>query len=185
MRVLRRTKLTTSRRGPEFRGESGLFRLLWGHISINSNRRVPQVRWHYGGMRTILNLIWLFLGGIWLALAYFFVGLIMCLLIITIPFGIASFRMGVYALWPFGRAVIDKPGAGAGSAVGNVIWFLVAGIWLALTHVMTAFAQGITIIGLPVALANLKMIPIACFPFGKQIVPTESLPPNARPLHSF
>ena len=136
-------------------------------------------------MRTLLNLIWLIFGGLWLALGYFVFGLLACVLIVTIPFGVASLRMAKYALWPFGSAVVEKPGAGAGSAIGNVIWFVVAGVWLAVGHVVTALAQTITIVGIPVALANLKMIPVTCFPFGKDIVPTSSLAPGQRPLHSF
>jgi len=136
-------------------------------------------------MRTLLNLIWLVFGGLWLAIGYFVFGLLACVLIVTIPFGIASLRMAKYALWPFGSAVVEKKGAGAGSAIGNVIWFVVAGVWLAIGHVVTALAQGITIVGIPVALANLKMIPVTCFPFGKEIVPRSSLGPGQRPLHSF
>ncbi len=136
-------------------------------------------------MRLILNLIWLIFGGIWLALGYFLFGILACIFIVTIPFGVASMRMAKYALWPFGSAVVEKPNAGAGSAVGNVIWFLIAGLWLAVGHVMTAAAQAITIVGIPVALANLKMIPVSLAPFGKEIVPTTSLAPGQRPLHSF
>ena len=136
-------------------------------------------------MRAILNIVWLVLGGFWLAVGYFAAGILACILIITIPFGIASFRMAGYALWPFGRAVIAKPGAGLGSALGNVIWFVIAGVWLAVGHVTTAIAQAITIIGIPLAIANLKMIPVTCFPFGKDIVDARSLPPGARPLHSI
>ena len=136
-------------------------------------------------LRFLANLIWLVFGGIWLAIGYFIAGIIACIFIVTIPFGIASFRMAKYALWPFGSAVIEKPNAGAGSAIGNLIWFCVAGVWLAIGHVTTALAQAITIVGIPVALANLKMIPVTCFPFGKEIVPTSSLLPGQRPLHSF
>ena len=121
-------------------------------------------------MRTLLNLIWLIFGGLWLALGYVLAGIIACVLIVTIPFGVASFRMAGYALWPFGRSVIDKPGAGVGSTLGNVIWFVVAGVWLAIGHLTTAAAQAITIVGIPLAIANVKMIPVTCFPFGKQIV---------------
>ena len=124
-------------------------------------------------MRLLLNVIWLVFGGIWLALAYFILGAIACIFIVTIPWGIASFRMASYALWPFGRTVVAKPGAGAGSAIGNVIWFLVAGVWLAIAHVGTAIAQAVTIIGIPLAIANLKMIPVTCFPLGKDIVPVD------------
>ena len=136
-------------------------------------------------MRAILNIIWLVLGGFWLAVGYYAAGVLACILIITIPFGIASFRMAGYALWPFGRAVIAKPGAGLGSALGNVIWFLIAGVWLAVGHVTTALAQAVTIVGIPLAIANLKMIPVTCFPFGKAIVDARYLPPGARPLHSI
>jgi uncharacterized membrane protein YccF (DUF307 family) len=88
-------------------------------------------------MRTLLNVLWLVLSGLWLAIAYFFVGLVLCILIITIPFGIACFRIAAFVLRPFGRAVVPKPDAGAGSVVGNVIWLFLAGIWLALGHVVT------------------------------------------------
>lgn len=136
-------------------------------------------------MRTLLNLIWFIFGGFWLALGYFLFGILACLLVVTIPFGVASFRMAKYALWPFGSAVVAKPGSGVASGLGNTIWFIVAGVWLAIGHVVTAFAQSITIVGIPVALANIKMIPVTCFPFGKEIVPTSSLAPGQRPLHSF
>jgi uncharacterized membrane protein YccF (DUF307 family) len=136
-------------------------------------------------MRAILNIIWLVFGGFWLAIGYVAAGILACIFIITIPFGIASFRMAGYALWPFGRAVIAKPGAGLGSALGNVIWFIVAGVWLAIGHVTTALAQAVTIVGIPLAIANLKMIPVTCFPFGKDIVDARYLPPGVRPLHSI
>ena len=79
-------------------------------------------------------------------------------------------RMANYALWPFGRTVVEKPGAGAMSGLSNVMWFFVAGLWLAAGHIATAAAQAVTIIGIPLAIANVKMIPVTCFPFGKEIV---------------
>lgn len=136
-------------------------------------------------MRTILNLIWLIFGGIWLAALYFIAGVVACVLIVTIPFGIASFRMARYVLWPFGKAVVQRPDAGVVSGIGNVIWFVVAGWWLALAHVATAIAQALTIIGIIDAVVNLKMIPVTCFPFGKRIVDRNSLHPGQRPLHSI
>jgi uncharacterized membrane protein YccF (DUF307 family) len=126
-------------------------------------------------MRTLLNLIWLVLAGLWLALGYVLAGILCCILIITIPFGIASFRMASYALWPFGRTVVDKPTAGAFSVIGNIIWLIVAGWWLALGHILTGVAQAITIIGIPLALANWKMVPVSLFPLGKQIVPSDRM----------
>ena len=123
-------------------------------------------------MRLILNVIWLIFGGLWLALGYFLAGILCFILIVIIPFGFAAFRIGVYALWPFGQTVVDKPGAGAGAMVGNVIWVVLCGIWLAIGHVVTAVAMAITIIGIPLAVANLKLIPVSLFPLGKEIVPT-------------
>ena len=121
-------------------------------------------------MRTLLNIIWVITGVIWLSLGYFFFGLLACVLVVTIPAGVASFRMANYALWPFGRTVVEKPGAGAMSGLSNVMWFFVAGLWLAAGHIATAAAQAVTIIGIPLAIANVKMIPVTCFPFGKEIV---------------
>lgn len=118
-------------------------------------------------MRLLLNIIWLVFAGFWLALGYAALGVIAFLLIITIPFGVASFRMANYALWPFGRTVVAKPGAGAGSVVANVIWLLIAGIPIVAGHLTTAAAQAVTIIGIPLAIANIKMIPISLFPFGE------------------
>lgn len=129
-------------------------------------------------MKALLNIIWLVFGGLWLALGYVLAGIICCVLIVTIPWGIASFRIAGYALWPFGRTVVDKPGSGAFSVLGNVIWLLFAGIWLAIGHVVTAVAQAITIIGIPLAIANLKMIPISLLPLGKDIVPSDARYPT-------
>ncbi len=134
-------------------------------------------------MRTLLNLIWLIFGGLWLALGYVLAGIVACVLIVTIPFGIASFRMASYALWPFGRTVVSKPTAGVGSAVGNVIWFIVAGVWLAIGHLTTAVAQAVTIVGIPLAIANVKMIPVTCFPLGKEIVDDRALTPGRQALY--
>lgn len=122
-------------------------------------------------MRTLLNLIWLVLCGVWMAIGYTVAGIICCLLIITIPFGLASFRIANYALWPFGRTIVRRPDAGVPSVVGNVIWCLVAGIWLAIGHVITALALAVTIIGIPLAVANLKLIPVSLTPLGRVIVP--------------
>ncbi|MGB3697644.1 MAG: YccF domain-containing protein [Gordonia sp. (in: high G+C Gram-positive bacteria)] len=123
-------------------------------------------------MKTILNVLWLVLCGLWMAIGYAVAGIICCLLIITIPFGIASFRMADYALWPFGRTVIRRPEADAASTVGNIIWIVVAGIWLAIGHLATGAALCITIIGIPLGIASFKMIPISLVPLGAQIVST-------------
>ena len=122
-------------------------------------------------MRTILNLIWLVLSGFWLFLGYVAAGVVLCILIITIPWGIASFRIGLYALWPFGRTVVAKPSSGAFSFLGNVIWVILAGWWLALAHIVSGIALCITIIGIPLGIADFKMVPISLAPLGKEIVP--------------
>ncbi|MFK0248040.1 YccF domain-containing protein [Amycolatopsis azurea] len=121
-------------------------------------------------MRLILNVIWLVLCGLWMALGYIVAGVICCILIVTIPFGLASFRIAAYALWPFGRTVVDRHDAGAASTIGNVIWFIFAGLWLAIGHVLTGVALCITIIGIPLGVANFKMIPVSLMPLGKEIV---------------
>jgi uncharacterized membrane protein YccF (DUF307 family) len=120
-----------------------------------------------------LNVVWLIFGGLWLALGYFLAGILCFILIVTIPFGFAAFRIGMYALWPFGYTVVDKPGARPGALIGNVIWVILCGIWLAIGHVLSAIAMAITIIGIPLAIANLKLIPVSLFPLGKEIVPSD------------
>lgn len=122
-------------------------------------------------MRLILNVIWLVFGGLWMALGYLVAAIVCFLLIITIPFGFASLRIASYALWPFGRTIVDKPGTGTGTLIGNVIWVLLFGIWLAIGHLVSAVAMALTIIGIPLALANLKLIPVSLVPLGKEIVP--------------
>ena len=136
-------------------------------------------------MRLILNIIWLIFGGLWLALGYLLAALICFVLIITIPFGFAALRIASYALWPFGRTIVEKPGPRPGALIGNVIWVILFGIWLAIGHVITAVAMAITIIGIPLALANLKLIPVSLVPLGKEIVPIDSALdlPSREPPH--
>lgn len=122
-------------------------------------------------MRLLLNIIWLVFSGFWLFLGYILAGIIACIFIVTIPFGLASFRIAGYVLWPFGRDVVDSGRSDVASGVGNVIWFLVAGWWLAIGHILTSVPLALTIIGLPMAWANIKLIPVTCFPFGKEVVP--------------
>jgi uncharacterized membrane protein YccF (DUF307 family) len=132
-------------------------------------------------VKAILNVIWLVLSGFWLAIGYVVAGVICCLLVVTIPWGIASFRIAGYALWPFGRTVVDNPRAGAWSVIGNLVWLVVAGWWLALGHVLTAIPQFVSIIGIPLGVANLKLIPISLLPLGKEIVPSDAIFPMYRP----
>jgi uncharacterized membrane protein YccF (DUF307 family) len=117
----------------------------------------------------------LVLSGIWLAIGYALAGIVMFILIITIPFGVQAFKLAGYSLWPFGRTVVKKPTAGAGSVVGNILWLVLAGWWLALGHIITAFFLAITLIGIPLALGNLKLVPVALWPFGREVVPMSEL----------
>ena len=121
-------------------------------------------------MRLLLNVIWLVFGGLVLAFGYAVVALVMFILIITIPFGVASARIALFCLWPFGRTIVRRPDAGAGSTIGNIIWFLLAGWWLAIGHVITGVLMCITIIGIPLGLANFKLIPVSLTPFGREII---------------
>jgi uncharacterized membrane protein YccF (DUF307 family) len=97
----------------------------------------------------------------------------MFILIITIPFGVAALRIGIFALWPFGKTVVRREDAGARSAIGNVLWFVLAGWWLILLHIVTGVLLCITIIGIPLGLANFKLIPVTFRPFGRDIVSIE------------
>ncbi|MFI7587579.1 YccF domain-containing protein [Spongisporangium articulatum] len=124
-------------------------------------------------MRLVLNLVWLVVSGFWLAVGYALAGLLMCVLVVTIPFGIASFRLANFVLWPFGRELADRPGAGAPSTIGNVLWFLLAGLWIAIAHVLAGVALCLTIIGIPFGWANLKLAAVALFPLGKEIVASD------------
>jgi len=124
-------------------------------------------------MRLILNILWFVLCGLWMAIGYAIAALICFILIITIPFGVASLRIALFALWPFGRTVVKRPGAGAGSAIGNVIWFVLCGWWLALGHIITGALLCLTIIGIPFAIANFKLIPVSLMPFGRDVVTLE------------
>ncbi|MCM3884028.1 YccF domain-containing protein [Frankia sp. R82] len=125
-------------------------------------------------MRVVLNVIWLVFCGLWLALGYLLAALVCFILIITIPFGIASLRMANFALWPFGRRLVDRPDAGDASLIGNVLWIIFAGWWLALGHLTTGIALCLTIIGIPLGLANFKLIPVSLLPLGKEIVDSDS-----------
>ena len=131
-------------------------------------------------MRLILNLIWLILCGWWMAILYFLAGIICFILIITIPFGIAAWRIANYALWPFGRSIVRRPRAGIGSLIGNIIWIILLGWELALGHLISGILLCLTIIGIPLGLANFKLIPISLIPLGVKIVPSDELYPGYR-----
>src|SRR5215475_5164990 len=125
-------------------------------------------------IRAILNVIWLVFEGFWMAIAYLIAGVLCCVLIITIPFGIASFRIAGYVLWPFGRTVERRPDAGVGSALGNILWLVLFGWWLAVGHFIAGVLLCLTVVGIPLGLASFKIIPITLLPLGARIIPVRS-----------
>ena len=140
--------------------------------SKSSTRFAEPSRARYAGLaiRLVLNVIWLVFAGVWLAILYAFAALICFVLIITIPFGVAALRIARFALWPFGRTVVKRPEAGVASGIGNVLWLILCGWWLALAHLITGIAECLTIIGIPLGLANFKLIPVSLLPLGREII---------------
>ena len=124
-------------------------------------------------LRILLNIIWLVFAGFWATILWCLAGIIMCVLIITIPFGIQAFKIASFTIWPFGRTLVKRPDAGAPSLIGNIIWVPLAGIWLAIAHLITTVTLAITIIGIPLALANLKLVMVSLLPFGREVVPID------------
>jgi len=124
-------------------------------------------------MRVVLNVIWFVLCGWWMALAYLVAGLVCFILIITIPFGIAAFRIAGYVLWPFGRTIEVRRDAGVGALIGNIIWIVLFGWELAIGHLVTGAIMCLTIIGIPLGVASFKIIPITLVPLGVQVVPVD------------
>ena len=124
-------------------------------------------------LNLVLNVIWLLFAGIWAFLGWMLAALLMFILIITIPFGVQAVKIAIFSLWPFGRTLVKREEAGAPSVIGNVLWLILCGWWLAILHLVTAVAQALTIIGIPLALGSLKLIPISLWPFGREIVSVE------------
>lgn len=133
--------------------------------------RDPHRLRHAGDVRLLLNVVWLVFGGFAVVIGWLLAGVLCCLFVVTIPFGIASFRIASYALWPFGRTVVDQPTAGVGSAIGNVIWIVVAGLWITIGHLVLGIMLCCTIVGIPLGLAHFKLMPVSLMPLGKEIVP--------------
>ena len=130
-------------------------------------------------MNLILNLLWFILGGVWMGLAWILAGLIMVVTVVGIPWARAAFGIASFSFWPFGRAAVDRRlvtgrddiGTGALGVIGNIVWFLLAGWWLALGHLLVALPLAITIIGIPFAFQHIKLAVLAIAPIGKEIVP--------------
>ncbi|WP_344632812.1 YccF domain-containing protein [Streptomyces glaucosporus] len=131
-------------------------------------------------MRTLLNLVWLLLSGLWMALGYAVAGLVCLVLVVTIPWGIACFRIAAYALWPFGRRVAPRRDAGLASGAGNVVWLVFAGIWLTLGHIAAGVGFCLTVVGIPFGIAHFKMVPVSLTPLGREIVRSDTAYPSYR-----
>jgi uncharacterized membrane protein YccF (DUF307 family) len=127
-------------------------------------------------MRLLLNVIWLVLAGLWLAIGYCIAAVLLAITIIGLPFAKQSLKLAGYALWPFGRTLIPADTRHVGlSVVGNILWFVLAGWWLALEHLVVGCLLCLTIIGIPLGVACFKMAGAALVPFGKQIVRIKDL----------
>lgn len=125
--------------------------------------------------KLLLNLIWLVFAGVELAVGYVLGGLIMMVTIVGIPFGVQAFKLAGYALWPFGRAVVPAEKSGLFSALGNLVWLILVGWWLAAAHVVFGLLLFLTIIGIPMGVASFKMTSLALWPFGRTIVDRSSV----------
>ena len=129
-----------------------------------------------GAGSLVLNVIWVVFSGFWHVLGYVFAGASWCITIIGIPFGVQAFKLGLFSLWPFGRAVVKRPTSGGLNVVMNVLWVVLTGLWLAIGHVLAGIVLCITIIGIPLGLGNFKLVPLAIWPFGRDIVRKGSVP---------
>lgn len=128
-------------------------------------------------LNTLLNILWLIFGGGLMGLVWFLGGALMAISIIGLPWARACFNIGLMILWPFGREVRERHGEDVGTGtlglIGNVLWFVFAGIWLAIGHLTAALALFVSIIGIPFALQHIKFIQISLFPIGKEVVEKE------------
>jgi uncharacterized membrane protein YccF (DUF307 family) len=136
-------------------------------------------------MRTLGNILWFLLAGLWLSIAYVIAGVVMCVLIVTIPFGIQAFKLASFTVWPFGRTVVPNPDASPVlGCLGNIVWIVLVGWELALLHVTAGVLLCLTIIGIPLGIACFKLVPLALLPFGQEIVPIEEVPPGTPVAYS-
>lgn len=131
-------------------------------------------------LRTLLNVVWLVFSGLWMALGYAVAGLVCLILVVTIPWAFACFRIARYALWPFGNTIVRRPEAGVASGLGNAVWLVFAGIWITLAHLTAGVAFCLTIVGIPFGLAHFKMVPVSLMPLGSEIVPSNAPYPRYR-----
>lgn len=132
-------------------------------------------------MILVLNILWFVFGGVWMGLAWVFAGIVMALTIVGLPWVPGAFKIAGFSFWPFGRIAVDRRiltgrndvGTGALGCLGNVVWFVFAGWWLALGHLVMALALAVTIIGIPFALQHIKLAALAVAPIGQSVVPID------------
>ena len=135
-------------------------------------------------MKTIGNILWFVLCGVWLGIAYLLAGVLACVTIIGIPFGIPSFKLAGYVMWPFGRELQESQGHRFSKGVMNIVWIVIGGLWLAIGHVLFGVVLCITILGIPFGLKNFSMARLALFPFDYAVEPKGQPGPNEAPLTS-
>jgi uncharacterized membrane protein YccF (DUF307 family) len=144
-------------------------------IALNEARITPGM----SPISMLLNLLWIIFGGLWMAVGWMVAAVVMAITIIGLPWTRAAFNIGVYTLLPFGQKAVPRAeyyghqdvGTGPLGLLGNLLWLILAGWWLALAHLITAIMLAITIIGIPVAWAHVKLAGLALWPIGKVIVP--------------
>jgi uncharacterized membrane protein YccF (DUF307 family) len=130
-------------------------------------------------VRVIGNVLWFVLAGVWLALGYAVAGLVLCITIIGVPFGIQAFKLAGFTLWPFGRTVVRSPDGGCLEVGFNVLWLILAGWALFLAHLVTGVLLCITIVGIPFGVQAFKLSVLALWPFGRSVVGVDEVPPGA------
>ncbi len=129
------------------------------------------------------NILWLALAGLWLGASYLVAGLLNCLTIIGIPFGVQAFKLAGYAFWPFGRVVVERPNADrALGCLGNGLWLILGGWWLALVQAVSGLILMLTIVGIPFGIVSFRMAGLALWPFGRIVVREDEVPYGARVL---
>jgi uncharacterized membrane protein YccF (DUF307 family) len=144
-------------------------------------------------IRLLLNVLWILTGGLWMAVAWVVAAIILAITIIGLPWSRAALNIAGYTLLPFGQRVVLRSdytgrhdlGTGPLGFVGNLLWLVVAGWWLALGHVLTAVALAITIIGIPFAWAHIKLAGLALWPIGRTIVPSDAPPWRDGPYQAY
>jgi uncharacterized membrane protein YccF (DUF307 family) len=133
-------------------------------------------------MKTIGNVLWFVLCGVWMGIAYLLAGVVSCITLIGIPFGIQSFKLAGYVMWPFGRELVESPGNRFSKGVFNIIWIILGGLWLAIGHLLFGVVLCLTILGIPFGIKNFSMAKLALFPFDYSVQRKGEPGPNEAPI---